>query len=220
MKLFVWDFHGVLEKGNDHGVVEISNAALKKHGYSRRMTMEEGELLAGRRWYEYFSYLLPDLEHQEYLNLQATCFGMSENQPEVWTKYITLNDHAELVLQEIVKSGHTQILVSNTTPTALDLFIDAVGIRDYFPPTHRFGVDSHSQKHTTKKDCLKNYLQDKHFPLGIVSIGDSPGDMSLIEDHPKGVGYLYTHPNRVHRESACHYKIHDLRAVLQEICQF
>jgi hypothetical protein len=49
MKLFVWDFHGVLEKGNDGAVVEITNIALQRFGYSRRMTIQEGEFLSGKR---------------------------------------------------------------------------------------------------------------------------------------------------------------------------
>lgn len=40
MKLFIWDFHGVLEKGNDDAVVEITNLALRRHGYSRELTLK------------------------------------------------------------------------------------------------------------------------------------------------------------------------------------
>lgn len=219
MKLFVWDFHGVLEKGNDGAVVEITNIALEKHGYLRRMTMEEGELLAGLRWYEYISYLLPNQEHELYLSLQATCFEISKNRPDIVAKYISLNDNATEVLEAIRNSNHHQILISNTPPTALDSFVSMVGIEEYFPSSHRFGVDTHTQQQSTKVDCLRAYLQDKHFPDGIISIGDSQGDMNLIKLHSKSKGYLYSHPGRTHRTADCHYQINDLREVMKEICK-
>jgi phosphoglycolate phosphatase-like HAD superfamily hydrolase len=217
MKLFIWDFHGVLEKGNDLAVLELTNKALLLHGYERQMNEEEAELLSGRRWYEYFLYLLPGLELKEYMALQGTCFELSKNHPEVVAKYIRLNDHAEDVLESIHSSNYSQILISNTHPLALEMFVQVVGIEKYFPPHHRFGVDSHTQQQFTKKECLEEYLKDKHFPEGIVSIGDSPGDIAMIHHYPHGIGYLYSHPGRVHREIASHYKINDLRLVLNEI---
>ncbi len=217
MKLFVWDFHGVLEKGNDDAVVEITNRVLQDFDYSKRMTKQEGEQLSGKRWHEYFAFLLPGLDQSVYLQLQSACFDISLKHPDVIAKHIQLNDHAEFVLQNIAESSFTQILISNTHPHALDLFIKMVGIENYFPASHRFGIDSHHQQHITKKDCLIHFLKDKNFPEGVVSIGDSPGDMALIQHHSKSVGYLYAHPGRVHRETTCHYKIQDLREVLKEI---
>jgi hypothetical protein len=219
MKLFVWDFHGVLEKGNDEAVVEITNRVLYSFGHSRRMTTQEGEFLSGKRWYEYFAFLLPHLNHQEHLALQAACIDTQMKEPEIIAKHIQLNDHAHFVLQSIADCQLTQILISNTQPKALDLFVKIVGIEKYFPSSHRFGVDSHSQRQITKLDCLRAFLEDKKFPEGIISIGDSPGDMALIHQYPNAIGYLYTHPGRVHREANCHYKIQDLREVLREITE-
>lgn len=216
MKLFVWDFHGVLEKGNDFAVLEITNAILEQFGYSRKMTMVEAEMLAGKRWHEYFSHLLPDSSHHEHLALQSACLEMSSNRPDIIAKYIQLNDHAEFVLQSIAENNFTQILISNTPPKTLDFFVKMVGIEKFFSPKTRFGAAAlHHQ--TTKKECLKTFLDGKTFPDGIVSIGDSPADMALIQDHSKSVGYLYTYPGRSHREAHCHYKIQDLREVLREL---
>lgn len=219
MKLFVWDFHGVLEKGNDDAVLEITNLALSRHGYSRRMTQSESISLSGLRWHEYFSFLLPELHTEQCVQLQSTCFEIQQNQPEIIAKHIQLNDHANFVLEAIQNSGHHQILISNTLPKALDAFIDIVGIQQYFPKSHRFGVDSHNQKAITKKHCLAEFMKDKdNFEL-IVSIGDSPGDMDLINHGAtfQGIGYLYSHPTRKHRSAKCDHKINDLRFVLQEI---
>jgi phosphoglycolate phosphatase-like HAD superfamily hydrolase len=219
MKLFVWDFHGVLEKGNDDAVLEITNLALEHHGHSRRMTQDEAILLSGLRWHEYFSFLLPQICIDECNRLQSTCFEISQNKPKIIAKHIQLNDHADFVLESISISKHHQILISNTLPKSLDIFIEIVGIGKYFPTTHRFGVDSHNQKKITKKQCLTEFLKDKEYFQSLVSIGDSPGDMALIDHDSKlhGTGYLYSHPNRQHRSVNCHHKINDLRCVLQEI---
>ena len=41
MKLFVWDLHGVLEKGNEIALLEISNIILKKFGYLEKFSIED-----------------------------------------------------------------------------------------------------------------------------------------------------------------------------------
>jgi len=137
-------------------------------------------------------------------------------EPEIIATHIQLNDHAHFVLQSIRDFQLTQVLISNTQSKSLDLFVKIVGIEKYFPSSYRFGVDSHSQRQMTKQDCLQAFLRDKEFSEGIISIGDSPGDMALIHQYPKSIGYLYAHPGRAHREASCHYKIHDLREVLKE----
>lgn len=219
MKLFVWDFHGVLEKGNETAVLEITNLALKFHGYSRRMTQVENEFLAGYQWHEYFAFLLPEIEEDEYFLLQSTCIEISHSQPEIISSHIHLNDHADSVLKSIHESQNCQILISNTLPQTLDKFIRLVGVDKYFPPSHCFGVNMGSQKKLTKLDYLDQFLKDRDEAYeAIVSIGDSPGDMTLIEqiEKGKGVGYLYSHPGKEHRY-ANGIKINDLRVVLQEI---
>ena len=219
MKLFVWDFHGVLEKGNDRAVLEITNRALTFHGHFRQMTESEGIALAGLRWHEYFAFLLPEHSADEWLKIQSTCFEIGHSQPEIITKHIQLNDHADLVLSSIEATDHQQILISNTVPKSLDMFIEIVGIEKYFPISHRFAADTHHQKAVTKKNCLGEFLKRYDCFESIISIGDSPSDMSLIEQDgvPCGVGYLYSHPGRAHRLAKADYKINDLRHVLQEI---
>ncbi|CDZ80632.1 hypothetical protein BN1013_01149 [Candidatus Rubidus massiliensis] len=217
MKLFVWDFHGVLEKGNDLAVLEITNLSLKKHKYTRIMTTEEADILSGLRWYEYFAYLLPESTKKHQLELQATCFELSNSRPDILAKYLLLNDNASQVLHAIKEAEYPQILISNTRQESLDQFVKMVDIEEYFPKTHRFAADSHTQTKLTKKDCLKSFLQDKYFPEGIVSIGDSAGDMALIHDIENGIGYHYKHPGKKHLEIDCHYKIHCLTQVLNEL---
>lgn len=219
MKLFIWDFHGVLEKGNDHVVLEITNLALKHHGYLREMTKKESELLSGRLWRDYFAYLIPELDENDRLSLQSTCIEIAQSSQDLYHKHIKINDHVEYVLESIQNSKHAQILISNTPPKNLDKYVELVKIKKYFPDSHRFGVDSSGQSFKHKKDCLQDFLSVSEKFQEIISIGDSPGDMDLCHNVPftKGTSYLYSYPSRPHREAQCHHKINDLRMVLQEL---
>jgi phosphoglycolate phosphatase-like HAD superfamily hydrolase len=216
LKLFVWDFHGVLERGNDLAVQEISNLALASHGYTKRISLEECEQLAGLKWGDYFAALFPELSPHSHAALYASCLEISKTKPELICKYLSLNEHAYYVLEEIQKSPYTQILISNTQAKVLDWFLARLELERFFPLNHRFGVEAHDQ-YQTKQECLKDYLSMHAFPEGVVTIGDSPGDMQLAGLHPKSVGYMYTYPGRYHRDADCHYKINDLRHVLKEV---
>lgn len=218
MKLFIWDFHGVLEKGNEDVVIDVTNRALELHGHLRRMTKQESEFLCGRVWRDYFAYLIPELDEEERSLLQSTCLEIIQNSFDLWTKHVKLNDHAMHVLEAIQSSNHTQILISNTSPKILNIYVELVGIEKYFPLTHRFGADSNLQNRKTKKDYLHEFLTKSENIDEIISIGDSPGDMELINvSSIKGTSYLYSYPNRTPRFAECNYKIDDLRMVLQEI---
>lgn len=162
---------------------------------------------------------MPEASLEECLKLQSACFEIQHSQQEIVAKHIQINDHANFVLETIQNSEHQQILISNTIPNFLDMFVDMVGIQKYFPKTHRYGVDSRDQKLMTKKHCLSEFLKNQDNYEMIISIGDSPGDMALIDRDlfVKGVGYLYSHQTRLHRSAKCDYKINDLRFVLQEL---
>ncbi len=77
-KLFVWDLHGVLERGNDSAVVEITNTILKQFGYSQTLRSQDSLSLSGKRWHEYFASLLPHQAPEEHLKLQDACFQFAQ----------------------------------------------------------------------------------------------------------------------------------------------
>ncbi|MBA3957936.1 MAG: HAD hydrolase-like protein [Parachlamydiaceae bacterium] len=220
MKLFVWDFHGVLEKGNDLAVVEITNQVLATHGITRRMTSEESFALSGKRWHEYFAFLLPDSTLEQQKILQDACIALSHANPEIVRRYITVNDHAVDVLESISQSEHEQIVISNTQPHSLDLFLKMVNLERYFPISHRFGANSHAQNFLTKRCCLSSFLKDRKTFDHLISIGDSPGDIELASIHPQGKAYLYRHPGQIHREvTHPHQKISSLRVIMEELSE-
>lgn len=215
-KLFVWDFHGTLEYGNDGAVQEITNRVLESEGFTRRLTLEEAHSLSGKLWYEYFSFLLPELNVEACKQLQALCISISQNHPEIISKYIQLTPNALKILEAVEKSPHRQIVLSNTQPKSLDLFLESVKIDHFFPAEARIAADAHCQVRKSKKDFLNAFLNGKTFKA-LITIGDSPGDVELANCHPNGIGYLFSHPGKPHRASDCPNKIHDLMHVFQEV---
>lgn len=205
-KLFVWDFHGTLEKGNDGTVIEITNSILKRHGYERRITEQEAEVFTGRHWWEYFASVLPNLPEQTYYDLEAACVAEFNAHPEIMLKYIKPNDHAHMVLSAI-KQRHEQIMVSQVHRKTLPLFLNAVGLSDFFFDGHAIAILDESK---TKVQALRDFCNGRKYDV-IVAIGDSPHDML------GAVNYLYVHPGRKHRECDAHYKIHNLTDVLKEL---
>lgn len=214
MKLFVWDFHGVMEKGTEGAVLEISNKILERFDYSQRFTKENIARLYGLRWFEYFKYLLPQEPHKRHLALQKHCFEMSINNLEIIAKHVRPSDHIHEVLDEINRK-HCQILISNTDPESLKIFLDTVEITHYFPRDRIFSADSHRNLARTKKDILKEFVKDKKFEK-IIVIGDTQEDVDLAS-FVGGTSYLYSHLGKPFKKCNADYKIHDLRMLLEEV---
>lgn len=214
MKLFVWDFHGVLEKDNDLAVLDISNRVLEEAGYSERFTPKDNQKYYGLKWHQYFERLLPNLTNAEHVALQAACFKFAEENLDILAKHIKPADHALEVLAAIKKAGHDQIILSNTRPSDLIWFVNAVHMSKYFPENKLFGVNAH-EKHGIKKDALKHYLEGKKFD-DLIIVGDSASDMDLAEV-AGGTTYFYNHPHLTHKEAPADHKIKDLRQILKEL---
>jgi phosphoglycolate phosphatase-like HAD superfamily hydrolase len=215
MKLFVWDFHGVLEKDNEKAVIDISNQVLAQAGYKERFTDEDNERLYGLKWHQYFEDLLPGLSKEEHLSLQAACFKFAEDNLHILEKHIKPNDYAAAVLARLAKAGHQNITISNTRQSDLVWFLNTVNLRRFFNDEHIIGVNAH-QTHQTKLDALQAYLKGKKFDK-IIAIGDAEADLEL----GKAVGavtYFYKHPHRKHEttKNADHI-INDLRKLLAEV---
>src|SRR5579872_5108678 len=126
MKLFVWDFHGVLEKGNELAVIEISNKVLEDSGYKERFSQKDIFKLYGMKWYEYFEYLLPKLSHNDHLKLQQDCFTFAEKNIQIIADIIKPNNHSHEVIKKIKNAGHEQMIISNTRANDLSWFIKSV----------------------------------------------------------------------------------------------
>jgi phosphoglycolate phosphatase-like HAD superfamily hydrolase len=217
MKLFVWDLHGTLERGNDRAVVDISNQVLESNGFRERFTYEDGQALYGRKWYEYFVWLLGDHSYERALRLQEECFTLSESDPQLQYQHIEPTPYVAEVLSAI-SLRHDQILISNTRAATLDVFVKALELESYFPHDKAFAVDQHmADAVRTKADALHEYLAEQHVAYDqVVIIGDSPSDMEL-KRIAGGLTYLYAHPEFQFRECAADFRIRDLREVLTQV---
>ena len=60
MNLFVWDFHGVLEKDCEFAVMEITNKVLEEFNIKKRINLKETKKLYGLKWSDYFRYCCPN----------------------------------------------------------------------------------------------------------------------------------------------------------------
>jgi phosphoglycolate phosphatase-like HAD superfamily hydrolase len=215
MKLFVWDFHGVLEKDNDLAVLDISNKVLEQAGYSERFSEEANREFYGLKWFQYFERLLPDLTNKQHMALQAACFDFAEKNLDILAKHIKPSDYSLEVLKAIHESDHDQIILSNTRPHDLLWFVDAVGIKGCFSKEKVIGVNAH-QKHGVKKDALKHYLNSRSFNQ-IIIVGDSQSDMDLKEV-AGGTTYYYNHPHiNPDANIKADHVVNDLRSILQEL---
>lgn len=219
MKLFVWDFNGTLEKGTEKSVIKITNEVLKKFSYSRIMTAEECDLLWGKKWVDFFRFLLPSEPEEKLMELQQECFRLSDIQWQEFEHNIKPVPHAKDVLDAIAKK-HEQIVISNIRTTNIRNFLDAAGIGAYFPDGNAIAIDSHTYPNRTKASALKEFLEGKGFEK-VVVIGDTPEDInmsSVIEDLGiPAVSYLYAHPQKDFLDCDADYKIRDLREVLREV---
>jgi phosphoglycolate phosphatase-like HAD superfamily hydrolase len=216
VKLFVWDLHGVLERGNDHAVIDISNEVLSTFGYEQRFEYDDGRRLYGKKWYEYFAFLLPGETHDRHLQLQDACFTLSEERPDLQYRWMTPTPHVTTVL-ETVAARHQQIVISNTRPGTLDMFLKLLELTDYFTPGRAFAVDQHVRdEKTTKKDVLAEYLAGRPAFEEIVIIGDSASDMRMAEV-AGGTTYLFAHPEFAFRNCPADFRIRDLREVLHRV---
>jgi phosphoglycolate phosphatase-like HAD superfamily hydrolase len=215
MKLFVWDFHGVLEKDNDLDVLYLSNIVLKNNGHSKQFSLPEANQLSGLKWYEYFEYLLPELSHEEHLQLQADCLDYQRKNRETVHKYLKPNDHAGHVLKKIKNAGHDQLLISSTNLFDLMWFVERVGLKKYFNDDRLIGINSHQRK-SNKNDAFRNFLLGKEYDQ-IVVIGDSQKDVDL-KLVIGGTAYYYMRPNRDHDSiDGADHKISSLKEVLTEV---
>ncbi len=213
MKLFIWDFHGTLEKGTECVAFEITNRVLAERGYKERMDEALMHELYGRKWYEYFAHLLPHEPQETHVALQEQCIAFDTAHPEVVREIVRANDHIPEVLAAIAQR-HDQVVISNTRHANLEEFLKATGLINFFPEGKYFGINNHHPStHRSKKDVAEEYMDGKEFE-GAVVIGDSPQDMIPVVD---AVRYLYAHEGKAFKECEADYRIRDLREVLREI---
>lgn len=201
--LFVWDFHGVLEKGNEHAVHEITQKVLKNFGHNKKITIEEIKKLYGLPWEEYFKSFIPLIEERELNLMLENCYEIAWPYIE---RHIKPNDHAKEVLEEIVKRDEN-IVASNSSSHAIKKFIQIVGLEDYFSTL--IACVKYGRLKETKANAIRRYLRGKSFER-IFMIGDTEADIEAgIKINATTILY-----SRTPKDTKADYIVFDLREVL------
>jgi len=213
VKLFVWDFHGVLEKGNEYSVVEVTNQVLKEFGQKSRVDLTFCRDLYGKKWGIYYKKLCPDLDEETILKMVNRGVEIS-NQTDIIYRNIKPMDYSHEVLGKIKKAGHENMILSNTEPKALDKYLDSVKINDLID--HKIGADSHRKgmhEQNSKIHLMLDFLKSKNYKE-IIVIGDSETDIELGHSI-RAKTYFFL--NGFNKRIEADYYIDDLRALLKEI---
>lgn len=212
-KLFVWDFHGTLEKGSEEGVRYLLNTILREKNYTQRFTVGDAQRLAGKKPSEHFADLLPDEPAERHLELQQQWYAAFDTDPMAVIRFVKPNDHAHDVLAQ-VGSKYQQILISNVRSDSLSRYVEQVQMLPYFSSDALFGIVREPKM--TKEEALCEFLSQHPDYDSLVCVGDSVADVGLVSVL-KGSSYLYAHEGRPFRDCEATYKINDLREVLREI---
>jgi phosphoglycolate phosphatase-like HAD superfamily hydrolase len=214
MNLYVFDFHGVLEKGTEKAVMEVSNMALKSKNYSCTISHEDAIKYYGLKWDEIFQKAL-NISKEKAAELYEECKRIDDSNPQIITKCTKQNDNASGVLDEILRQKNDYILISNTRPKALKEFIKSANLEKYFNENNSFGVNKHEKgQELSKEAVLKEFLAQKSYEK-IIIIGDSPKDIELKNVSPgNSTTFLYTHPGMDFKDCEADYKIRDLMEIL------
>lgn len=211
MKLFVWDFHGVLEKDNEHAVVEVTNQVLEEFKQEARLSLELCQKLYGEKWSEFFRELCPKADQNLIVSMVNRGVEIT-NTTDIVYKHTKPTDFVHEVLKKIKKSGHENIILSNAEPEALKKYLDSVKITHLI--NNIMGTDSHRGSSNTKLNLLKEFLQGKKYDK-IIAIGDKEWDIELGKNIG-AVTYLFSKTGNF-PETDADYKTKDLREVLKEI---
>lgn len=220
MKLFVWDFHGTLEKGNVKALHEILNKVAHEFDLERNISFETTVRMYGLSWIDYFQYLHPRGKTDEWLAMKDKATEI-QKKGRLVQKYIQPMDHAVEVLETIKKQGHDIIILSNSQPKWIQKFAKMVGIEKYIDDY--IALDAHGEPRGAtelqqrKSQELIDFCREKKYS-SIIKIGDRESDIEA----GKSVGAVtYFFRNQFNKDTehqtAADFEITDLREVLKEL---
>ena len=207
MKLFVWDFHGTLEKGNDVKVQKICEKLL-----GRKVDLQLVRKLYGRTWGEYFRELTGNDDDGEIGHLVDEAVNMGA----IMTKgFMQANDYAIQVLREIKIRGDLNAVLSNTRPEHLREFLCRIGAHSLFGKIIGISRENEVGKHNTpeyKAATIAKMIKE-FSPEKVVVIGDAENDINAGM-RVGAVTFMFDPWGR-YPDTKADYRITDLREVLK-----
>ncbi|MBW2965898.1 HAD hydrolase-like protein [Candidatus Woesearchaeota archaeon] len=209
--LFVWDFHGVLETGNEYAVQDVVNKVLPEFGISRKATVEECLMLYGKKWADYYRFYNSDADEETIHRMVEKAVEISVGE-KIARKYMKATEYAHDVLGSIRKKGDVNLIMSNSSPEALDYFLEIVNMQDSFD--FKFAADGHRIEYSidSKARYLEEFLKDRNFDKIIVIDDMEEGIERGLKFN--AITFMYNR-NRTQVKSKAHHIITDLREVLK-----
>lgn len=218
--LFVWDFHGTLEKGNVRAVQVLINLVMERHGLPQRITLEDTVKLYGLSWVDYFRFVYPEGTLEDWRAMKQDV-GDIQIAEKIVEQYIEPVDHAAEVLEAIKRAGHVNLLLTNTAPEWVRHFTRIVKIDQYFDKF--IGLDAHDTErhdddiHTKKLNSIRQYIAHQRFNK-IVKIGDRASDISVGQTLGAVTYFIRNQFNKdLQLGIKPDHEISDLRKILQEL---
>lgn len=220
--LFVWDFHGVLEKDNVYAVQELCNLVLQEFNLEKTISLLDAKNWYGLSWYDYFKLAFAEGSEELWFAMVKRVSAIQQlGGWDIVKKHIKPQDYYSEVLNEIKNRGHQNILLTNTEPKRASVFTDLVSLTSYFE--HIVGVCDHNQSRvgqeisSVKSRVLLDFLQNKSYQK-IVAIGDKESDIKAGQSCG-AVTYLFCSPEGTKKvfDTQANYIISDLRQVLKEL---
>lgn len=216
-KIFIWDFHGVLEKNNDLAIKKIYNQTIKAFGFNKKVSLKEITEIRGLSLFNGFSVLVGIKNKHKLLKMVKMARNLSKT---ISAKYLKPMDYAKYVLSIIKKSGHCNIVVSNSRQDRIEDFLKIVKLKHLVDCI--IGINGQSEINNLslakqKAKAIIDYIGKNKFQNKTV-IGDSEDDMKA--GFMVGAKtYLFIDSNNVSdvKNIKTHYVISDLRNVLMEL---
>ena len=200
--LFAWDFHGVLEEGNEHAVLEVTNQSLREHGYEDQATFEDIKRLYGLPWGDYFRQLVPNVTEDEVEKMVNRSRELGRPAAE---RFCKPRNNVHSILKRIQAEGHTSIVVSNSTQDDIEFFMKIIGVTHYIQES--YGVKG------KKDETIRSHAESGDYSK-IVVIGDTERD---IEAGLAVNATTYLVLNGEPWRSKAHHIITDIREILREL---
>jgi len=218
--LFVWDFHGTLERNNVKAICQLVNTVLKYFKIKNKITLKKTVELYGLSWVEYFKFVYPEGSLKIWTKMKNKAEDLQRKE-KIVEKYIKPTPFSKHVLSTIKKQGHRNIILTNSSPTSIKYFVDLVNLNKYFDKY--IGLDLHNIIRSgkdiskVKSEALEKYLKKHRFDK-IVKIGDRESDIKAGKSIGATTYYFRNQYNKnIKLKIKPDYDISDLRKILKEL---
>ena len=217
-KVFAWDFHGTLERGVEVGFWQILKILAKEHKISEDFQLKEVRKLYGTSIAAYLRHFFPT-SSEGVIKVMMKRIAEAQNQDHL-KSYIKAVPGAKEILSKIKKAGHKNIVISNSHPNHINPLIKILGMADLIEEVYaidRHYVNKKIDPIKEKTKILKKLIKLNKLKNGeLIAIGDRSTDVNAGLA-AGAITYQYIRQGFPIDKTAAHFKINNLRKVLEQI---